>query len=101
MKAKIGDDYWVVKRRVQEDSAWTAWCDFDSHTMYLHPTLEGRNLMEVAIHEIMHALYPCLSEDAIRQGAISVTRLLWLLGFRPNGEHDSLDHTFSSSDCVA
>lgn len=41
-----------------------------------------RRLMEVAIHEAMHASCWPLAEDVVTQGAEDIADLLWKLGYR-------------------
>lgn len=47
--------------------------------------LEGEELLEVIIHEALHAAFPDLSDDAdgpVETTAADLARLLWRLGYR-------------------
>lgn len=44
--------------------------------------LEPQEELDVTIHELLHAAYEDLGEDAIDQAATDIARLLWKLGYR-------------------
>jgi hypothetical protein len=44
-----------------------------------------RRLLEVAIHEAMHALSWQIDEQVIERGAEDIAELLWKLGYRRSG----------------
>jgi hypothetical protein len=58
----------------------------------LHPTmarkvlidsrLAGRTRLETEIHELIHVLYPQLSEDSVTSAARDISKVLWHLGYR-------------------
>ena len=41
-----------------------------------------RRLLEVSVHEALHALNWHISEESVGQGAEDIANLLWKLGFR-------------------
>lgn len=62
----------------------------------LHPTmprkvlidsrLKGRHRLETEVHELIHVLYPQLSEDSVTSAARDISKVLWFLGYRINEE---------------
>lgn len=42
----------------------------------------GRSGLELLIHELLHALNPQLSEEAVTEQACDIARVLWALGWR-------------------
>jgi len=48
----------------------------------LRRTERQRRLMEVAIHEILHAAAWPIREDIVTQGAEDIADVLWKLGYR-------------------
>lgn len=57
-------------------------CDYESKTILIRKGLQGYNRMWTLAHEILHAAYPDICEDAIDGAALSVTRALWAAGYR-------------------
>lgn len=57
-------------------------CDYDSRTIRIHDTLTGTELMDVLIHELVHARWPDLLKSAVEEFAGIITHALDLLGFR-------------------
>lgn len=59
------------------------WCySAPDHRILVDTRLRGQRRLEVEIHEVLHALYPQLSEEAVTNGAIDLRRILWKLGYR-------------------
>ena len=48
----------------------------------LDPNQRGFDLLDSAIHEIMHIQIPDLSEEAVTNNATEMADLLWKLGYR-------------------
>lgn len=44
--------------------------------------LSGRSRLETEIHELLHVLYPQLSEESVTSAAKDISRVLWSLGYR-------------------
>lgn len=55
---------------------------FDEDTIELDPRLCGKKHLEISIHESLHLLFPTYSEEDITAKAISITNLLWKMGYR-------------------
>ena len=47
-------------------------------------SLEGRRKLEVTLHELLHASYWDLDEEAIDTTARDIAGILWRLGYRDN-----------------
>ena len=48
----------------------------------LDPRLRGRRLLEVAIHEMLHQLFPGMEEEDVRRAGRWVALSLWAWGVR-------------------
>lgn len=59
-----------------------AHCDYTSREIVVSPRVQGEHKMDCLIHELLHAAFPDLNEDAINTTASDVARLLWRLGYR-------------------
>jgi hypothetical protein len=57
--------------------------------IYIDPRLKGRKLLEIYIHETMHILNPEDSEEQIVDKSVTLTKMLWKLGYRQvdNSKH--------------
>lgn len=44
--------------------------------------LKGRSGLELLIHELLHALNPSFSEEAVTEQAADIARVLWALRWR-------------------
>jgi len=62
-------------------------CDYDTRTIRIHHTLTGTELMDVLIHELVHARWPDLLESAVEEFAATITHVLDLEGFRREDNH--------------
>jgi hypothetical protein len=48
----------------------------------IDPKLRGSELLDTMIHEITHAAFPDLSEDAVNRFATDAATILWNDGYR-------------------
>jgi hypothetical protein len=57
--------------------------------IYIDPRLRGRKEMEILIHEAYHLLQPEAEEDEVIEKSVTLTKLLWRLGYRKvdNSKH--------------
>jgi hypothetical protein len=57
--------------------------------IFIDPRLKGRKKLEIYIHEVFHILYPEDTEEEIIQNSVTLTKLLWNLGYRQvdNSKH--------------
>lgn len=58
----------------------------DKWEIHLDKRLDEKTLLDIAIHEGLHCLFPDLSEEAVNQAGITLADLLWRLGYRRNEE---------------
>ena len=68
---------WAIAWRSQPD-CWGS-CDHARRRLLVHPTIAGHDLLEVAMHEAMHACLPDLAEPAVDQTSADISRFLWRL----------------------
>lgn len=64
-------------------------CDPPSHPgkkILIDNRLENRDLLEVLLHEMLHAVDWQQSEEAIAEQAHDISVVLWKLGYRRNGK---------------
>lgn len=57
--------------------------------IYIDPRLRGRKELEILIHEAYHLLQPEAEEDEVIEKSVTLTKLLWRLGYRKvdNSKH--------------
>lgn len=57
--------------------------------IYIDPRLRGRKELEILIHEAYHLLQPEADEDEVIEKSVTLTKLLWRLGYRKvdNSKH--------------
>lgn len=83
MTIKIAGKVWRIHRRVRPGNSHERGnVVYPRRTMYLAPGQTGKELMDTVIHEGLHAAFPDLDEEVVRDRATELTRLLWRLGFR-------------------
>lgn len=59
------------------------WTDYASRKILIHKRLSGRRLLEVELHEAIHAtLGPAIAEEAVTAAGKEISRILWALGYR-------------------
>jgi hypothetical protein len=56
--------------------------DVPKREIRVSPSLRGERELEVMIHEMLHASYWDLSEEAVDTAAEDIARALWKLGYR-------------------
>jgi hypothetical protein len=54
----------------------------------LDPSLEDKTLLDIAIHEGLHVLFPIIDEDEINTAGTTLADLLWRMGFRRQNENE-------------
>jgi hypothetical protein len=57
-------------------------CDYATRTIKIGTGLAGSELLDTLIHELIHARWPDLSEDAVIEFANLLTHVLELEGYR-------------------
>jgi hypothetical protein len=87
---KLGGKVWPVKfTRLRGNAVgWTFLADTknpDVQEKILideRAYLKGRSGLELLIHELLHALNPSFSEEAVTEQAADIARVLWVLKWR-------------------
>lgn len=46
------------------------------------PDLDDRTMLDICIHEALHVLFEDLCEESVNNAGISISDLLWRLGYR-------------------
>jgi hypothetical protein len=59
-----------------------------THKIDLDPDLEGKNLIEIAVHEVSHVVFPHLDEATVDLLGKQCADVLWRLKFRVSEDHD-------------
>ena len=86
-RVSIAGRRWRVKLVPAREMPRDALGDCD-HPPGRHPTirirrnLPQRELLDTAIHEVLHASLPALSEEAVTEAAHDIARVLFSLGWR-------------------
>lgn len=57
-------------------------CEHDIHVIDIEKGLGGKKLLEIVIHEMLHAEFPEEDEKAVTQAAEDTAEALWRVGFR-------------------
>lgn len=50
------------------------------------PDLDDRTMLDISLHEALHVLFPDLCEESVNNAGISLSDLLWRLGYRRTEE---------------
>ena len=74
-------------RRKRNKNAW-GMAYPDSYRIDLDPDLEGKNLIEIAIHEVSHVVFPHLDESSVELLGKQCADVLWRLKFRASEDHE-------------
>lgn len=86
-RVSIAGRRWRVKLVPAREMSRDALGDCD-HPPGRHPTirirrnLPQRDLLDTAVHEVLHASLPALSEEAVTETAHDIARVLFSLGWR-------------------
>jgi hypothetical protein len=84
----IGDQRWTIHRTSKLPTDRDGECDYGDRTIRVRASIQGEELAEVLIHEMFHARWPDLSEEAVTEMAQEVAGTLYGFGFRHEEEHD-------------
>jgi hypothetical protein len=82
MKLTIKGKRWNVTdlRGVGRDALGT--CNHQKRILHIPIHGDSRHDLDVIIHELLHALFPYLTEDEVNKSATIAARLLWRLNWR-------------------
>ena len=84
----IGNERWTIHRTNKLSPDRDGECDYSARTIRIRASLQGEELLEVIVHEMFHARWPDLSEEAVMEHAQEIAGTLYGLGFRHEEEHD-------------
>ena len=60
----------------------------DAHKIELDPALEGKDLIEIAVHEVSHVVFPHLDEATVDLLGKQCADVLWRLKFRVSEDNE-------------
>jgi hypothetical protein len=83
----IGGARWRLLRCRVPDTIWGD-CDYSTNTIRVSKALHGEDLLNVLLHEMIHARWPDLSETAVEEFADTLAGILHREGFRQPDDHD-------------
>lgn len=86
----IGDSRWKVQWNCRLRDA-DGLCDYAAKTIKLRRGLHGPDLVDTILHEMIHARWPDLSEDAVGDFAETVSGFLDASGLLIPDHHDQED----------
>ena len=61
-------------------------CDYEKRRIRIHHTLTGTDLLDTLLHELIHARWPDLAEEAVEEFAGILTNVLEQEGYRRGEE---------------
>jgi hypothetical protein len=61
--------------------AW-GWSSPNLNTIYLDKNMDEKTLMQVALHEGLHQIFPYLDENAVHGAEKTLADVLWRIGYR-------------------
>lgn len=76
----------VIEKKLGREDHWGE-ADIENGIIYIDPRALGRKDLEIRIHEGTHVLQPYLCEDAAKDYAAEMTRMLWESGYRRTRLH--------------
>jgi hypothetical protein len=83
----IGKDRWTIRRQAVPRDRWGD-CDRDRRLIRVDGRLRGINLLNVLLHELIHARWWPLSEDEVTEFSEEAAGILYAFGFRDEEDAD-------------
>lgn len=77
----IGDQRWKISRDRRLRTKYGE-CDYGTRTIRVCASLSGVDLLDTLIHELLHARWPDLHEEAVEEFAATLAQILHAEGFR-------------------
>lgn len=76
----VGDQRWKIQRvRLRADDGQ---CDYSNRTIKIADKLHGVDLLDTLIHELIHARWPDLHEEAVAEFSETLSGVVDAEGFR-------------------
>lgn len=82
----IGEQRWKIRRAKLRGRYGD--CDYGQRIIRIHETLAGNELLDTLIHELIHARWPDLHEDAVIDFSETLTGVIDAEGFREPDDHE-------------
>jgi len=76
----VGDQRWKITRAALRGIYGD--CDYGTRVIRIHKSLRGVDLLDTLIHELIHARWPDLHEDAVIEFSETLSAVLDAEGFR-------------------
>ena len=70
----------VIYKKVGRERIWAQ--AVGKNIIEIDPRATGKKELELLIHESLHLIYPTQEEEMIETNAITLTNLLWKIGYR-------------------
>jgi hypothetical protein len=84
----IGEQRWRICRKQKTLPRFFGQCDYNAKTISACSSLRGVDLMDTLIHELIHARWPDLAEEAVEEIATTLAGVLDAEGFRQADDHE-------------
>ena len=84
----LGDQKWRIVRTTKLGQNNEGECHYDTKTLLVRSTLRGEELLEVVIHELLHARFPDFGEETVLEFGQEMAGIIYALGFATEEEHD-------------
>ena len=82
----VGDQRWKIIRATLRGIYGD--CDYGTRTIRIHGGLRGVDLLDTLTHELIHARWPDLHEDAVREFSETLSGVLDAEGFRHKDDEE-------------
>ncbi len=87
LTTKLGGKEWHIKFVRSREIPSDRWGDCGhpedpKPTIRVRRAVEGKNRMDLIIHEALHAIYPDETEEMVNRSATEIANLLWACGYR-------------------
>ena len=86
-RVMIGEQRWTIRRCKVPTDRWGD-CDPAKRLIRVSDKLTGFDLMDVMLHEMIHARWWCLSEQEVREFAEEAAGVLEAFGFHDGEDAD-------------
>ena len=71
----------VIYDNLSRSKAW-GMAHSDGNKIVLEKKLKGKKHLEIINHELLHILFPEMSEEEVIEKSITLTNILWKEGYR-------------------
>ena len=75
-----GKEVEIIYRQTREDEIGA--CLFSDNKIIISPNFEGKDLLDIELHEALHMCLPDMVEDVINETAKSLAGMLDILGYK-------------------